>query len=133
MLFILYSCKKEDEVAKIITLEEFIMEVPGTWDSFAQTGYDSKVGGVTNGKDELLYDYGWQPYNFSNLTSDTHTRTATIIDNKPAVIVQPNIKGTGIIGVYITVDGLIDFNMYGENIEDEETVLKIFNSIKFKN
>jgi hypothetical protein len=106
--------------------------VPEKWESFIQTGFDSKIGGVTNGKDKLLYDYGWQPYDFSNLTSDTHTRTSTIINNKPAVIVQPNKKGTGIIGVYITVDDMINFNMYGENIEDEETVLKIFNSIKFK-
>lgn len=42
------------------------LEVPDKWRQFSQQGYDSKTGGITNGRDTLLYDYSWYSYDFKN-------------------------------------------------------------------
>lgn len=47
------------------------------------------------------------------------------------MIVQSKEKGVGVIGVFIEVGEQNKFHMYGQNIKDEATVLKIFNSVKF--
>ena len=132
VFFIFFSCEKEAEDIKVLDFEHFSIEVPEDWQSFSEQGYDSKVGGVTNGRDKLIYDYGMYSYDFINQTSDTHIRTNTIIDGRPALIVQPKKKGEGIIGVYVEVDNQMKFNLYGENIEENAVVLKIFDSLKFK-
>lgn len=132
IFFMFLSCEKDSELYKTIDLELFNIEVPEDWQNIPQQGYDSKVGIISNGKDDLTYDYGWHSYNFDNETSDTHTRTNTNIDGKEALIVQPKKKGDGIIGVYIEVDQQTKFNLYGENIQDEKTLLKIFHSVKFE-
>lgn len=129
---LLFSCGKQGEDTKTIDFGEFTMEVPEDWQSFSRQGYDSKVGGITNGKDELVYDYGWYSYDFKHQTLDTHSRTTTTIDGKPALIVQPKERGEGIIGIFIEVDEQLKFNLYGEDIRDEKTVLEIFHSLRFE-
>lgn len=129
----LFGCDNDPEPSKTIDLEQFTIQVTGTWVNIPKKGYDSKVGVLSNGRDELAFDYGWYSYDFARETSDTHTRTNTIIDGKDALIVQPKKRGEGIIGVYIEVDDVTKLNIYGEDIRDEKTVLEIFNSIKFKN
>ncbi len=127
---LLVSCEK-DKLSKTLDFEQFTMEVPSTWKSYPGQGYDSKTGKITNRKDELTYDHGWHSYDFQNETSATHTRTSISIDGKPALIVKPIEKGKGVIGVYIQVDNLNRFNLSGKNIKNEDTVLKIMESVKF--
>ncbi len=127
---LLLSCERED-LSKTMDFEQFTIDVPADWKSFTSQGYDSKTGGITNGKDKLTYDYGWYSYKFKNETTATHTRTTTTVDGKPALIVTPLQKGKGVIGVFIQVDSQNKFSLFGKNIEDEATVLKIFKSVKF--
>lgn len=131
MPLLLSSCLGDNLDTKTLDFEEFTIEVPANWESFSRQGYDSKVGGITNGKIELTYDYGWYSSNFENKTTATHIRTETTIDGKPALIVQPIKKGNGIIGVYIEVGGPIRFNLMGRDIKNEDAVRKIFESVKF--
>ena len=125
------GCIDNDPETKVLDFEDFSIVVPTDWESFRSQGYDSKVGGISNGKIVLTYDYGWYSSDFQNETAESHLRTVTTIDGKPALIVQSINKGTGVIGVYIEVGGPMRFNLMGSNIEDEEEVIKIFQSIKF--
>ena len=128
---LLLGCIDDSPKTKTLDFEDFSIEVPADWESFKLQGYDSKVGGITNGKIVLTYDYGWYSNDFQNETAESHHRTVTMIDGKPAIIVQPINKGTGIIGVYIEVGGPMRFNLMGRDIKDEEKVIKIFQSIRF--
>ncbi len=99
---LLLSCEK-DELSKTLEFEEFTIEVPSNWQSFISQGYDSKTGGIRNGKDELTFDYGGYSYDFTNETSATHTRISTTIDGRPALIVEPIDKAKPFICVFIKV------------------------------
>ena len=125
------NCKVEFENSKILDFGSFQLEVPAHWHKFPLMGYDSQVGGITNGRDTLTYDFGWYSYDFSNETTETHARTETTIDGHDALIVRPKKKGKGLIGVFVRVDNLNKFNLYGKS-KNESTVFRIFESIKFK-
>lgn len=127
---LLFSCKKE-KLIKTLDFEQFTVNVPDNWKSFTKQGYDSKTGEISNGRDKLNYDYGWYSYNFKNETTATHTRMATIIDGKNALIVKPKEKGKGVIGVFIQVDDHYKLSIAGKDIKNEATVLKIFQSVRF--
>jgi hypothetical protein len=127
---LLFSCEK-DKLSKTLDFEQFTIEVPSNWKSFSSQGYDSKTGGITNGKAKLTYDYGFYSYDFKNETAATHTRNATTINGKPALIVKPLEKGKGIIGVFIQVDSQNKFSLSGQDHKNEDTVIKIFESVKF--
>jgi hypothetical protein len=43
---------------KTIQFEEFVIEVPLSWQKVNLQGIDSFVGGVSDGEDTLVYDYG---------------------------------------------------------------------------
>lgn len=130
LTLILVSCEKE-ELSKTLDFQEFTIKVPANWERYSLQGFDSKVGGLKNNKDTLEYDYGWYSYDFQKETTETHIRFSTTIDGKPALIVRPIQKGKGIIGVFIQKDSQNKFSLSGQNIKDEDTVLKIFESIKF--
>ena len=125
---LLFSCKK-DKLSKTLDFEQFTLEVPTNWNSSTKQGFDSKTGEISNGKDVLIYDYGWYSYAFKNET--TATRTLAVIDGKNALIIKPIEKGNGVIGMFIQVDSQNKFSIAGRNIKNEETVLKIFESVKF--
>ena len=140
ILILLFSCEKngmskiceKDEMSKILDFQEFTIEVPADWESYSLQGIDSKVGGIKNRKNKLGFDYGWYSDDFKNETSATHKRTLTIIDGKDALIVKPIEKGNGIIGVFIQVDSQNKFSLAGRDIKNEDTAIKIFESVKFK-
>jgi hypothetical protein len=128
---LLLGCIDDSPKTKTLDFEDFSIEVPADWDSFKLQGYDSKVGGITNGKIVLTYDYGWYSKDFQNETAESHHRTVTTIDGKPSLIVQPIKRGIGVIGLYIEVGGPMRFNLMGRDIKDEEKVIRIFQSIRF--
>ena len=129
--FSLLSCEDEFENSDTVDFGGFQVEVPSSWKTFTDVGYDSQVGGLTNGKDTLSYDYGWYSYNFSAETTETHNRTETQIDGREALIVQPRKKGKGLIGMFVQVDSLNRFSISGRS-KDEKTVLRIFKSVRFE-
>lgn len=128
---LLIRCKKE-KLDKTLDFGQFTIDVPANWTSFTSQGYDSKTGGIRNGQDELTYDYGWYSYDFRNETTSTHTRLTTTIHGKPALVVRPLTKGKGVVGAYVQVDSQYRFSMVGHDVTDEEIVMKIFRSVKFK-
>ncbi|MGV3587934.1 MAG: hypothetical protein ACO1OF_13085 [Adhaeribacter sp.] len=130
LLLLLFSCKK-DELSKTLNFQQFTITVPSNWESYSLQGIDSKAGGIKNKKDKLEYDFGWYSYAFQKETTATHTRILTTIDGKHALIVKPIKKGQGVIGVFIQVDSLNKFSLSGMDIKNEDTAIKIFESVKF--
>lgn len=132
LLLVSLGCtNRGTEETKRIDFGKFSLAVPETWRSFSAQGYDSMVGGVTDGRDTLRYDYGWYSYRFQNETPATHRRTETRIANRDALIVQPLQSGKGLLGVYVQVDAQNRFNLTGRNLRDEETALAICRSVAF--
>ena len=125
------SCQDEFEDSKILDFDSFQVEVPSNWEKLTLAGYDSQVGGLTNGKDTLYYDYGWYSYHFDKETTETHVRTETLIDGKEALIVRPKKKGRGVTGMSVEVDSLNKLSIYGR-IKREKTVLRIFDLVRFE-
>jgi hypothetical protein len=106
--------------------------MPASWEPFSSQGFDSQVGGITNGEDTLRYDYGWYSYQFRNETTATHKRTNLVIDSRPALLVVPKQANKGLIGIYVEVGGMNKFNLYGRNMKDEAMAIRIMRSVKFK-
>lgn len=132
---ILFSaCNKdaalENTDVTVLDFGEFSLAVPSGWDRFYSQGYDSHVGGVTNGIDTLIYDYGAYSSDLSGQTSATHIRDSAVISGYPALIVWPKKKGRGITGMYLIKDDQTRFVIYGRGIEDEKAVLHIFHSVE---
>ncbi len=130
VVLLLTSCQEDFQNDKIIDEGTFRMVVPASWNSFFLAGYDSQVGGITNGKDSLTYDYGWFSADFSDISSETHARLETTIDGREALVIIPHRKGKDIIGVFVQVDSINRFTMYGKS-KNEPTVLKVFSSVQF--
>jgi hypothetical protein len=127
------GCQEWDwDNRKTIDLQQVQLTVPENWRKETAQGYDAEVGKITNGKETLAYDYGWYSYTFTKETTDTHHRTATTIDGRPALIVQPKQKGRGVIGLFVQVDSLHRFTLIGRDIKNEKKVLSIFRSVKVK-
>ena len=118
---------KNPRAIKLLDLKTFRVETPDNWKDIPGVGYDSQVGRLTNGKDVIEYDYGWTAYSLRNETSATHLRTITTIDGRPALIVRPKKTGKGIIGLYVANR----LSLIGRDIRDEETIVWIFQSVKF--
>ena len=116
---------------RVLDLKTFRVEAPGTWQDVPGVGYDSQVGSLTDGRDVLRYDYGWYSYRFRNETSATHLRTPVTIDGRSALVVRPRKVGKGVIGLYVEVDGQNRLSLTGRDIRDEETAIRIFQSVKF--
>lgn len=131
---LLSACNKdaalENAAMTVLDFGEFSLTVPSGWDRFYSQGYDSQVGGITDGADTLIYDYGAYSSDLSGQTSATHIRDSVIIDGHPALIVRPQKKGQGITGIYMVKDDQARFIIYGRNIRNEEAVLTIFHSVQ---
>ncbi len=133
LLLTLTACREKGPAdLKSLDFGEFQLSAPDTWRAFSRQGIDSKIGGITDGRDTLLYDYGWYSYDLRQQTAATHRRTTTTLDGRAALLVQPLQKGKGILGVYVKVDEMIRFNLLGNNLRDEETAVRILGSVTFK-
>lgn len=115
---------------KSLDFDNFSLEVPSTWRKFIGQGIDSEVGGITDGKDTLVYDYGMYSYRFTAETSQTHIITESNRDGFPTKMVKPRKPGEGLIGIYYNL-GTIRLTLFGRS-SDENTFIKIIESVKIK-
>lgn len=137
MVLVLTGCKKDDPALpagevypKLITFDNFSVNVPEDWDGEKLQGIDSKVGYISNNEDRLNFDYGWYSNDLSSLTETTHIREKIKIDGHEALIARPRKKGEGEIGLYVKLDDMVSFNLVGTS-SNEQRILNIFKSVKF--
>lgn len=125
-LFLVLACKKDQPTP--MSFDDFSFVAPSNWKKFEAVGYDSKVGGITNGKDTLKYDMGMYSYPFTNETDATHYRTESMRNGYKTLTVRPKVRGRGLIGLYIEVDDFRKLSIYGQS-KDEDEILEILASV----
>ncbi|ACT92604.1 hypothetical protein [Dyadobacter fermentans] len=125
-LLLAMACKKDQPTP--ILFEDFSFVAPSDWKKFEAQGYDSKVGGITNGKDTLRYDMGMYSYRFTKETDATHYRTESMRNGYKTLTVRPKKRGKGLIGLYIEVDAFRKLSIYGQS-KDEDEILEILASV----
>jgi hypothetical protein len=117
-----------------LDLGSFKVNAPGNWSTFKEEGVDASVGGITNGTDTLYYYYGWYISGPKDETTRRHLYAQDTINGHMAVLVMPKQDSVGGIEVFIpNVTDKDQFALGGYGIKDNETVLKIFKSVKFEN
>jgi hypothetical protein len=125
------TAEKNDTALVIIEFNSFYLKASKDWQKIRLQGFDSYVGGITNGKDTLSFDFG--KYS-SDLTEDSDNQLYAndTINGKYGIVTKPKIKGKGTLGVYFeNIDGR-SFNLYTLNSNNEDTIIDIFQSITFK-
>ncbi len=111
----------------------FAIELPTDWKKIEFNGIDSYVGGITNGIDSLTFDYGWYSYSLNEENKENQLFATDTINGKIAYLTKPKTNGNGTIGIYIEKAFKDNrFNLIGKNIKNEELILNIFKSLKFK-
>ena len=130
-----FSCKKSEinSEEKNFEFGAFKITIPSNWEKIKFKGIDSYVGGITNGKDSLTFDYGWYSYDFKYESNKTQLFGTDTINGKIALFTKPKNAGKGTIGIYIEKAYKNNrFNLIGKNIANEKEIFEIFKSIKFK-
>ena len=133
---VVYFFSKKSEIKsenKSIEFGAFEMTIPYNWEKIKFKGIDSYVGGITNGIDSLTFDYGWYSYDFKYENGETQLFATDTINGKITLFTKPKNIGNGTIGIYIEKAFKNNrFNLIGHNINNENEILGIFKSIKFK-
>jgi hypothetical protein len=111
----------------------FTLRTPPGWSKFNEQGIDSYVGGLTNGKDSLRFDYGAYSADLGDGDpSSSHLYARDTINGMLATIQVPKVDGHGVVNMSIPHINNVDrFIIGGHNIPGTATILKIFQSIVF--
>jgi hypothetical protein len=116
-----------------IDFNTFKLKAPRGWKKFVEHGVDSYVGGLTNGKDSLWFDYGWYSAEIDEAGAATHLYAQDTINGLIATIQIPKTDGEGFIRLNIPhVNSTDGFSFGGHNIKQTDSILKIFKSLVFK-
>ena len=133
LLVLLSSCTTNTSQWKTIDFDAFKLKSPNGWAKFIKQGDDSYVGGLTNGKDSLWFDYGRYSADINYGGAANHLYTQDTINGLTATIQIPKIDGHGFIRLNIPdVNNEDRFSLGGHDIKQTDTILKIFKSIVFK-
>lgn len=116
-----------------LDLKSFKLKAPETWNIFKEQGVDAYIGGITNGTDSLWFYYGWYISGPKDNNQETHLYAQETINGHLAIIEIPKKDSIGGMQVFIpNVTANDQFALGGHNIKDQETVLKIFRSVRFE-
>ena len=130
-IFTFIRCGTDTGIRKL-DLGPFQLEIPNDWYTYKIQGIDSYVGGLTNGEDTLIFDYGWYSPSFSHYDPYLYYYSQDTIDGKAAMIIRPVKSGEGTIGMYIEKAKKNNrLSIAGSNIKNENVILEIFKSIQF--
>jgi hypothetical protein len=127
------ACSKEEPRSewKTFDFDTFTVEGPSKWKEFTRQGYDSRVGGITDGKDTLNFDYGMYSYRFTNETSQTHIITERNRDGYPTKMVQPKKRNDGLIGIYYDLGNSLRLTLYGKG-GNASVFIQMIESVKIR-
>ena len=132
LLILTVSCKTQTSDWRTLDFGSFKLKTPSSWTEIERKGIDSYVGGLTDGKDTLLFDYGWYSPDIGDEDPKRHKFGQDTINGLIAKLVIPITPGDGYIRMYILVNRDDKFSISGHNIQSTDTILKIFKSIVFK-
>jgi hypothetical protein len=136
LLFLLAACHRPERPINTrewptLDYAAFTLQAPPGWKKFIERGVDSYIGGLTNGKDTLEFDYGWYSEELKPTDFDsTHLFASDTIDGFPAIIAIP--KKDSLVEVELSMDLTApDKLAFGGFVHDNATALAIFQSLRF--
>ena len=132
LLILTVSCKTKTADWQTLDFGSFKLKTPSGWNEIERKGIDSYVGELTNGKDTLSFDYGWYSPDIGDEDPKKHKFGQDTINGLIARLAIPITPGDGYIKMYIPVNRDNKFSISGHNIQNTDTILKIFKSIVFK-
>ncbi|MGO3707037.1 MAG: hypothetical protein ACTJGD_06130 [Mesonia hippocampi] len=92
-IYVLYISNSQKSDNNNFNFGAFSIYIPENWKKIEYNGMDSYVGGITNGKDSLTFDYGWYSYNFSDEDREKQLFTTDTVNGKIALITKRKRKG----------------------------------------
>ena len=124
---------QNDGKSHLIDFDLFCIILPNDFKYKKVDGIDSFVGEIKNGKSKFIFDYGWYSYSLTEENKESQLFATDTINGKIAYLTKPKTIGNGTIGIYIeNAFKKNRFNLIGKDIKNEELILDIFKSIKFK-
>lgn len=126
------SCKTKTSGWQTLDFGVFKLKTPQGWKKIEEKGIDSYVGGLTNGKDSLWFDYGWYSPDIGDEDPKKHLFGQDTINGLIARLAIPIKAGDGYIRMFMPVNKQDKFSISGYNIYETDTILKIYKSIIFK-
>ena len=126
------SCKQTSNGYKKLDFVKFKLEVPKNWFKFNQTGIDSYVGGLTNGRDSLFFEYGLYSVNVGEEDFENQNFGIDTINGLVANFIIPKSNFKGYFVMTISVNDKDNFSIYSKKIFSQDTVIRIFKSVQFK-
>ena len=132
LVTLFFSCKAIAPDSQILDFGSFKLKTPGNWYKFELRGIDSYIGGLTNGKDTLRFDYGWYSAHVGDEDPTKHKFAEDTINGLKANLVIPIVPGDGYTRMFIQVDKQNSFSIGGQDIHGTDTILKIFKSVVFE-
>src|SRR4249919_1713797 len=116
ILLLLYSCNSKRDGWQTLDFSDFKLQTPVGWKIIKQQGIDSYIGGLTNGRDTLEFDYGWYTQEIGEEDPNLHKFGQVTINGLTASIVIPSKPGEGYIGMYMPTNDNDKFGIRGHNI-----------------
>lgn len=136
LFFLIFiSCNEKTKNSTPIThdLGAFKITTGPYWKPFKIQSIDSYVGGLTNGQDTLIFDFGWYSPEIGDLPSDgEHLYATDTINGLPAVMQIPKAEGNG--RICMDISGLKNKNRFfigGYRLSNTKEIINIFKSIVF--
>lgn len=128
---LLFACQTATSPGwKTIDFGPFKLKAPLEWRKIELKGIDSYIGGLTDGRDTLTFDYGW--YSPEVELDSIGIYQEDTINGLTALIGIAGDMANGSAELEILLkDEKNKFFISGNNLHDIPTVLKIFKSIYF--
>ncbi|QJB42058.1 hypothetical protein HF324_31125 [Chitinophaga oryzae] len=128
---LLFACKTAgNQDWKSADFGPFKLKAPPEWKKMKLQGFDSYVGGLTNGIDTLTFDYGWYSPEV-DLDSAGIYREDTINGLVALIGITEGMTTRSAELEIFLKDEKNRFFISGKDLQDLPTVLKIFKSIYF--
>lgn len=127
------SCSTKTTAWQNLDFGSFGLQTPPGWTKIEKDGIDSYFGGLTNQQDTLWFDYGDYAVDLNGEKGYSYQYMVDTVDGLFASIKIPDSIGKGYLSMYIPkVTKESKFTIWGSNIREPETVVKIYKSIAFK-
>ncbi|MGZ3839087.1 MAG: c-type cytochrome [Flavisolibacter sp.] len=134
IILLTVSCKTKTNGWQTLDFGVFKMQTPHGWEIVKEQGIDSYYGGLTNGKDSLWFDFGMYGVDLSGEDTIAHKFAKDTINGLYSRVTIPKEDGKGYISVHIPkVSGGNQFTIWGKDIKETGTILKMYKSLVFPN
>jgi len=132
-LLLLVSCTgPQKETWQTLDFGRFQLKAPPDWKMIKLQGIDSYVGGLTNNKDTLTFDYGTYEVDLEEEPGQYRIAEDTV-NSVMAVMMIPAGDTPGRVSMQLQPrNDKNKFTIWGHHIHEQDVILKIYKSIVFE-